>query len=151
LADHMLALDGLMRDRVFLGEGARLAVFEVAEDFRDFADVVRIFLLVGWVADAATFVAKAFFHLNPKLASIDELHLTLTGLFLPFRNYQQIGKDAVIVEELLGRRDNGSQPVFLNDPAADFAFPSACVAGEQRRAVKNDGKAAAAVLLGPHL
>ena len=55
-ATNALALDGLVGDGVFLGEGARLAVAEVAEDFGEFADVVRVFLLVGGVADAAAFV-----------------------------------------------------------------------------------------------
>jgi hypothetical protein len=45
LADDAPALYRLMGDRVFLGEGARLAVAEVAEDARDLADVVGVFLL----------------------------------------------------------------------------------------------------------
>ncbi len=44
LADDALALDGLVGDGVFLGEGARLAVAEVAEDFGEFADVAGVFL-----------------------------------------------------------------------------------------------------------
>jgi len=79
LADDALALDRLVGDRVFLGEGARLAVAEVAEDFGEFADVVGVFLLVGGVADAAAFVAEAFLHLHPERAGINELHLALAG------------------------------------------------------------------------
>jgi hypothetical protein len=63
LADDALALNGLVRDRIFLVEGACLAVAEVAEDFGEFADVVGVFLLIGGVADAAAFVAEAFLHL----------------------------------------------------------------------------------------
>ena len=80
LADDALPLDGLMGDRVFLGKGARLAVAEVAEDFREFADVVGVFLLVGRIADAAAFVAEAFLHLHPELAGVDELHLAFAAL-----------------------------------------------------------------------
>ena len=79
LADDALALDGLVGDGVFLREGAGLAVVEVAEDFREFADVVGVFLLVGGVTNAAAFVAEAFLHLHPERAGIDELHLALAG------------------------------------------------------------------------
>ncbi len=124
---------------------------EVAEDFGDFADVVGVFLLVGRVADAAAFVAEALFHLHPELAGIDELHLALAGLFLPVGEHPEVGGDAGVVEELLGQRDDGFQPVVLDDPAADFALAAAGVAGEERRAVEDDGEAAAAVLRGAHL
>ena len=80
-ADDALALDGLVGDGVFLGEGSRLAVAEIAEDFGEFADMVGVFfrLLVRGVADAAAFVAEAFFHLHPELAGVNELHLALAG------------------------------------------------------------------------
>ena len=151
LADDALALDGLVGDGVFLGEGARLAVAEVAEDLREFADVVGVFLLVGGVADAAAFVAEAFLHLHPERAGVDELHLALAGLFLPVGEHPEVGGDAGVVEELLGQGDDGLQPVVLDDPAADFAFAAAGVAGEEGRAVEDDGEAAAAVLRGAHL
>ena len=47
--------------------------------------------------------------------------------------------------------DDRFQPVLLDDPLADVAFPVARVAGEQGRAVEDDCNAAASVLGGSHL
>ena len=52
---------------------------------------------------------------------------------------------------MLGQGDDGLQPVVFDDPAADFALAAAGVAGEEGRAVEDDGEAAAAVLRGAHL
>ena len=50
---------------------------------------------------------------------------------------------AVLVEQVEGQRDDGLQPVVLDDPAADVAFALAGVAGEQGTAVVHLGDAAA--------
>ena len=52
---------------------------------------------------------------------------------------------------MFGQRDHGFEPVVLDDPAADFGFTTASVAGEQRRAIEHDADAAAAFFGAAHL
>ena len=59
LADDAHPLDRLLGDRVILGEGARLAVLEVAEDAGDLADLVGLARPVGRVAELVALVAEA--------------------------------------------------------------------------------------------
>ena len=103
---------------------------------------------VGRVADLVALVAEALPHLDVELARVDELHLAAARLFLAVGQHPDVGGDAGVVEELVGQRDDGLQPVVLDDPLADVALAAARVAGEQRRAVEDDGDAAAAVLAG---
>ncbi len=59
--------------------------------------------------------------------------------------HPDVGGDAGVVEQLLGQRDDGLQPVVFQYPAPDFAFATARVAGEEGRAVHDDGDAAATI------
>ena len=108
--------------------------------------MVGISLIVRRVADPAAFIAETFLHLHPKLASINELHFALTMFLFAIGEHPDIGGNASVVEQLLRQGDDGLQPVILDDPAADFAFPAASIAGEERRAVEDYSDAAAAVL-----
>ena len=152
LADDALALDGLLGDRVFLGEGPRLAVAEVAEDSRD----VR---RSGRARSPCRRGRRCLLRLLPRLFSIftknaarvDELDLALALGFLAVGEHPDVGGDAGVVEELVGQGDDGLQPVVLDDPLADVALAAAGVAGEERRAVEDDADAAAAVLRRAHL
>src|ERR1700736_6144332 len=55
--------------------------------------------------------------------------------------YPNIGRDTSIVEHVYRQRDDGFEPIVLDDPAADVALALAGIAGEQRRAVVNLGDA----------
>src|SRR5690606_17147330 len=52
-----------------------------------------------------------------------------------------IGRDAGVVEELLGQRDQRLQQVVLQNESPDLALAAAGVASEERRAVHDDGDA----------
>ena len=67
-------------------------------------------------------------------------------LLLAVGQHPDVGGDAGVVEELLRQGDDGFQPVVLQNPAADFALAAAGIAGEERRAVHDDGHAAAALV-----
>src|SRR5262249_49947840 len=146
LADNALALDGLMRDGVLLGEGACLTIAEVAEDFGKVADVIRVFLLIRWITDATAFVAEAFFHLHPELAGVDELPLAFARFFLSVGEHPQVGENPGVIEELLGQSHDRLKPIVLDNPLTDVAFTAARVAGEKRRTIEYDGNAAASFL-----
>ena len=84
-------------------------------------------------------------HLLEDLARVDELDLALPVLGLTVRHDPDVGVDAGVVEELVGQRDDGFEPVVLDDPAADLALARAGAAREERRAVEDDGDARAAL------
>jgi len=108
------------------------AALEFAVQSGDVCDVIRAFwLVVGGIANAAAFVAKAFFHLHPVIACVDELHPAFPVDFLVVGEHPEVGGNAGVVEQLLGQGDHGFQPVVLDDPAADFRFAAAGIAGEQ--------------------
>ena len=151
LADDALALDRLPGDRIFLGEGPGLAVPEAAEDAGEVPDLVGLAPPVRGVAELVALVAEALRHLHEEAAGVDELDLALAPGPLAVGEHPDVRRDAGVVEELVGQRDDGLQPVVLDDPAADVALAVARVAGEQRRAVEHDGDAAAAVLRRAHL
>ena len=65
--------------------------------------------------------------------------------------HPDVGGDAGVVEEVERQRDDGFEPVVLDEPAADVALALARVAGEERRAVVNFSDAAAEGGLGVHL
>ena len=94
---------------------------------------------------------RLFFILTKKLARVDELDLALAPGLLAVGEHPDVGGDAGVVEELVGQRDDGFQPVVLDDPLADVALAAAGVAGEERRAVEDDADAAAAILGSAHL
>jgi hypothetical protein len=65
--------------------------------------------------------------------------------------HPDVGGDAGVVEEVERQRDDGFEPVVLDEPAADVALALAGVAGEQRRTVVHLGDAAAERRLAVHL
>jgi hypothetical protein len=77
-----------------------LSVLEIAKDFGDFGDVVRVFFLVGGVADAAALVAQTFFHLHPEVAGVEKLDFAFALLFLPVGENPKVCRDARIVKKL---------------------------------------------------
>ena len=70
---------------------------------------------------------------------------------LRFVDEPDIGEDAGVVEKLVGQRHDAVEPVVLDDPAADVGRPRSGVAGEQRRAVEDDGDLRAGPVLVPLL
>jgi hypothetical protein len=59
----------------------------------------------------------------------------------------QTGEDAGVVEKLVRQRHDGVEPVVLDDPAADVGRPRSGIAGEERRAVEDDGDLGARAVL----
>ena len=98
--------------------------------------------ICSWDSSVAL-VAEALAHLHEEPAPVDELYLPLPLRLLAVREHPDIGGDAGVVEKLIGQRHDRFQPVALDDPAADVALAAAGVAREQRRAVEDDGDAAA--------
>ena len=98
------------------------------------------------VGDAVALVAEGLRLFLELLAGVDEHHAALMagGLFVP--QQPDVGEDAGVVEKLVGQHDDGVEPVVLQNPAADFALARAAVAIGERRAVEDDGDAAAALL-----
>jgi hypothetical protein len=95
------------------------------------------------IADLVALVAQGLAHLLVEVHGVDELDLALALRRLAVGDDPHVGEDAGVEEELVGQGDDGLQPVVLQDPAADLALPGAGVAGEQGRAVEDDGDAAA--------
>ena len=60
-------------------------------------------------------------------------------------------RDAGVVEHVGRQRDDGLQPVVLDDPLADVRLAGAGAAGEERRAVEDDADPAAAFARRAHL
>ena len=109
----------------------RLAVPVVAVDAGQVID-----LLVG---DLVTLVVEALLHLPEEARAVDELYPAAPLRRLAVRHEPDIGKDAGVVEKLVGQRHDGVEPVVLDDPAADVGRPRTGVAGKEWRAVENDG------------
>ena len=103
------------------------------------------------IRHAVALVAERFWLFLELLAGVDEHHppAVAGGLLVP--QQPDVGEDARVVEELVGQHDDRVEPVVLQDPAADFALARAAVAVGKRRAVEDDGDAAAALLRGLHL
>ena len=106
------------------GELASLAVLEVAVDAGQVGD-----LLVG---QFVALVAETLTHLHEELPAIDELHLAPASLLLLVRDYPDVGTRRSSVEELLGERNDGFEPVVLDDPPPYLALPTPRVAVEKR-------------------
>ncbi len=51
-----------------------------------------------------------------------------------------VGRDARVVEELVGERDDGFEPVILDYPAADAALAALSASRKERRAVEDNGE-----------
>ena len=101
LAHHPHAPDRLLGDRVFLREGARLAILKVAEDPRDIGDLVGLARPVGRVAELVALVAETLRHLHEEAPRVDELDLALAPGLLAVGEHPDIGGDPSVVEELV--------------------------------------------------
>ena len=133
----------LVRDWVVVRDWPCLAVLEVAVDAREVVDLLGRQLV--------PLVAEALAHLHEEQAPVDELHLPFAVRLLPVREHPDVGRDARVVEKLVGECDDGLQPVVLDNPPADVALPAAGITREQGRSVEHDREAAAAFLGGLHL
>jgi hypothetical protein len=56
------------------------------------------------------------------LAGVDEHHAPAMVGGLLVSQQPDVGKDAGVVEKLVGQHDDGVEPVVLQNPAADFAL-----------------------------
>ena len=119
-----------------VGKDLRLGRFlEIEEGAADALDVLgRKF---------AVLLAEVLAQRLEPLGRVDELHLALAVRGLPVGQHPDVGGDAGVVEEVERQRDDGFEPVVLDEPAADVALALARVAGEERRAVVDLGDAAA--------
>ena len=63
---------------------------------------------------------------------IDELNLAAPVLGLAVGQNPDVGRDAGVVEHVERQRDDGLQPIVLDDPAADVALALTGVSGKQR-------------------
>ena len=119
-----------------VGENLRLRRFlEVEEGAADALDVLG--------REFAVLLAEVLAQRLEPLAGVDELHLALAVRGLSVGQHPDVGGDAGVVEEVERQRDDGFEPVVLDEPAADVALALAGVAGEERRAVVDLGDAAA--------
>jgi len=114
-----------------------LAVREIAVQPRDFCNLV--------VANFVPLVVQALPHLAVQVHGIDQLDLAPPLGRLAIGDDPDVGEDARVVEQLIRHGDDGVQPIVLDNPAADFAFPAARVPREQRRTVEHDGQPRATV------
>jgi hypothetical protein len=83
-------------------------------------------------AEFAVLLAQVLAQRLEPLAGVDELDLALAVRGLAVGQHPDVGGDAGVVEQVQRQRDDGLQPVVLDDPAADVALALAGVAGEQR-------------------
>ena len=130
--------DGVALLAVALDPAGR-AVLEVGEQPHD--------VLLPLERDLAALGAEALAQQGPERGGVDELHPAAPRGPLPVREHPDVGGDAGVVEELLGQGDERLEQVVLENPAANLALAAARVAGEERRAVHDDGDPRAA--LGP--
>src|SRR5207253_1229950 len=61
-----------------------------------------------------------------------ELHLALSMLRLAVRKYPDVRGDAGVVEDVERQRNDGLQPVVLQNPSPNVALSLAGVAGKER-------------------
>ena len=80
------------------------------------------------IGDAVAFVAEGFWLLFKLLAGINEHDAACMAGGLVIPQQPDVGKDAGVIEKLVGQHDDGIQPVVLQDPAADLALAGAAVA-----------------------
>ena len=85
------------------------------------------------------------------LGRIDELNLTAPRLALAIGQHPDVGRNTGVVEDVLGQRDDGFEPVVLYDPATDVALALTGIPREQRRAVMHLDDATADPGRGLHL
>ena len=97
------------------------------------------------IGHAIAFVPKVFWLFLELLARVNQHHAPAMAGGLVVSQQPDVGEDAGVVEQLVGQHDDGVEPVVLQNPAADFALARAAVAVRERRAVEDDGDAAAAL------
>ena len=134
--------DGVALSAVAL-DGAGRAVVEAGEQAHD--------VLLAVERDLAALVAEALAQRAPERRGVDELDAAAPPGPLAVGEHPHVGGDAGVVEELLGQGDERLEQVVLEDPAADLALAAARVAGEERRAVHDDGDPRAALGRRPHV
>src|SRR5699024_2644664 len=111
--------------------------------FGSFA-VLIITVKTGQIANLifSNFVAlviETFLHTPAKVRAINQLHLAAPLRSLAVGNQPDIGEDAGVVEELIGQRDDGIEPVVLDNPAANIRWTGTSITRKQRRTVKDNG------------
>ncbi len=100
-------------------------------------------LVAEFRGNLAALVVQALLERCIHLAGVDELDLAFAALLLDVGQDPDVGGDARVEEHLLGQRDEGLELVVLDDHLPGVALAAASVAGEQGRAVGDDGDAAA--------
>ena len=63
------------------------------------------------IADLVALVVEALLHLLKKAGAVDKLHLAAPFLWFAVGDQPDVGENAGVVEELIGQRDDGIQPV----------------------------------------
>lgn len=131
------ALDGdLLVAESFVWEN--LAVLRLAECAVDAADLGDLF-----VRDFNALAAERLAQFRVDAVRIDELDLAAPLHALAVREHPDVRRDAGVVKDVVRQGDDGFDEVVLEEVAADLRRAAAGVAGEERRAVVDDGDAAA--------
>ena len=84
-------------------------------------------VLLPFEGNLATLVSQALAQLDPERVGVDELDLPAPLGPFPVGEDPDVGRDAGVVEELLGQRDQRLQQVVLEDEAPDLALAAAGV------------------------
>ena len=98
------------------------------------------------VRDVHTLAADGLAARLEALARVDEQHFPFVFDGFRLRHDPDVGGDARVVEGVVRQLDDGVQPVVFDEILADVARAGARVAREERRAVLDDGHAAAVLL-----
>ena len=101
--------------------------------------------------ELAVLLAEVLAQRLEPLAGVDELHLALAVCRLLVGQHPDVGGDAGVVEEVERQRDDGLEPVVLDQRATDVALALTRVPREERRAVVHLSDAAAQRRLVVHL
>ena len=96
----------------------------------------------GVLGDVVALVAQGLAAFFVQAGGIDELHLAAPGFGLVLAEQPDIGGDAGIVKNVVGQGDDGVEVVVFEDVAAYLGGAAARIAGEEGRAVLDDGRAA---------
>ena len=106
---------------------------------------------ICFFGDFVALVVEALLHLPEEAACVDELHLAATLRRFAVRHEPDVGEDAGVVEELIGQRHDGVQPVVFDDPAANVGPSRSRFARKEWGAVEDDGDFGAGLVLVPLL
>ncbi len=111
-----------------------------------FADPIEVFR-----REFAVLFAKILAQRFEPLRGVDQLNVALAVLGLAIGQYPDVGRDAGVVEHIERQRDDGFEPVVLDDPAANVTFALSGLTCEERRSVVDFSNAAAERRLAVHL